>query len=434
MRVFVCALILVGAAALVWHLRPHAASSARTGRAVRVELPPASSPIRLGEQAEPSRPAARPTASAPPDAYYGVVVAGATGKPIAEAQVMLCHGLRNGTTPCAESIATAETDDVGRFYLQRPLDAVGALVVEAEDFAAAVVREPAAYSRIELWPPALVTGRVTNAAREPVPDAVVGWVLPGAELRDLPDNRVAVEEDASFELEALPAGEVVLYAMGRDGRTCTLHAVLRSGENREVELVLEDAQTLLVRGVVQDRGGRALAFVRITLDDRIGTGALDADVLLAAARDEDLVTGADGRFELRFRAAGPHQLSFWSSTGADAELLAQATVLAGPDPQPIVIPVWDPNIVVCHLEGEDGRPAPFTDYSYSASRRIHDPDEPPMFMGEMGATSGAHAEVAFVWPGRIELLEVSLGNDSIDGTARLRDPRDPCVAQVSTDE
>src|SRR5262245_43581407 len=179
MRVLFCALLVMGALAIVYQLHGHRAAVAPTPTVQTNDVPPAryvASRAAPGAQTVTFAPAAS-------DAYRGVVIDGETGKPVEDVQVMLCRGIKDGHPACADSIASADTDESGRFEIERPEEPVGALVVDDADYAVAVVQSPVGLSRVELWPSARVTGHVVDGKGNPVTGARVGWMLPGAELR-----------------------------------------------------------------------------------------------------------------------------------------------------------------------------------------------------------------------------------------------------------
>src|SRR5438552_9637618 len=98
-------------------------------------------------------------------------------------------------------------------------------------------------------------------------------MLPGAQLRLDADGET--EENGAFQIGRLPAGDVILYAIGGDHHTSTARVSLGRGERRDLELVMDDAEPLHVRGLVQDRTGRPLAFVQVTIEARTELAAPD---------------------------------------------------------------------------------------------------------------------------------------------------------------
>src|SRR5262249_25969721 len=120
-------------------------------------------------------PAAIRPATELPEAYRGVVIDGATGEPVEDAQVRLCRGIKAGHPACADSVASTDTDASGRFLLERPEEPVGALVVDIDGFGTAVVNSPGAVSRVELWPPSVVKVRVVDKQGKPLEGVRVGW-------------------------------------------------------------------------------------------------------------------------------------------------------------------------------------------------------------------------------------------------------------------
>src|SRR5262249_37619342 len=155
---------------------------------------------------------------------------------------------------------------------------------------------------------------------------------------------------------------------------------------------------LRVRGVVQDRNGRPLAFVQVTIEARTDLAAPDADALLAADQRRNVSSDIDGEFEIDFHTPGPHRLSFWAWDKDTGDLLAEAQVTAGADPPVIKIPVWDPNVVACHLEDEAGQTEPFTEYRFSYMLQDQEESGGSIAMGVMGMGTKGNTELDFVWP------------------------------------
>jgi hypothetical protein len=418
MRVLFCALVVLGAVAGVYRLRHPRFEVAPTPTVQNhAEAPPP--PI-----AALAAPHAATVAIAPPatDAYRGLVLDGETGKPLENVQVMLCRGVKDGHPACADSIASGDTDERGQFEIERPDEPVGALVVDVDDYAVAVISSPAALSRIELWSQAVVTGHVVDGNGNPV-YARVGWMLPGAQLRL--DTHSESESDGSFRTGRLPAGELILYAMSEDHHTAIARLWLSRGEHRDLVLTLDDAEPLHVRGVVQDRTGRPLAFVQVAIEPRHDLAVPDADALLAAHQRRYMGTTIDGEFEIDFHTPGPHRLSFWGWDRDTGDLLAEAEVRASEDPPVIQIPVWDPNIVVCHLEGENGRTEPFSGYQFRYSLQGE------TTFGAMASGGSQNYELAFVWPHQASLIGISLAGETVAGTVELRLPSDRCTPRGS---
>lgn len=428
LRVLFCALLLAGAVVVVY-LRPSGGGA--TGAAAS---PPATEPPRAAPRVVPMAPPrfAREVTIAPPatDAYRGVVIDGTTGEPVEDAQVMLCRGIKDGDPVCADAIASVDTDETGQFEIEKPDEAVGALVVDVDEYAAAVVTSPSARSLIELWPGGRVIGYVVDSKGEPVGGANVGWMLPGAELRLATDD-TSGEETGMFVLDRLPPGQVIVYAIA-DHRTAIARLTLGRGDHREVQLVLDDAEPLHVRGVVQDRLARPLAFVQITVEPRSDLLAPDPDALLAAEQTRHLGTDIDGEFEIDFRTPGPHRLTFWAWNRETGDVLAEAQVTASADPKAIKIPIWDPNVVVCTLADDAGAPEPFTQYSYTYSMADDEENGGYIGMGGISTCGGCggpkgHDQLAFVWPRRVSSIEITLEGQSAEGSVTLRGPRDSCA-------
>jgi hypothetical protein len=428
MRVLFRALLVMGAVAIVYRLHGHGAANAPTPTVQTSDVPP--SRYVASRAAPTAQPQTVTFAPAATDAYRGVVIDGETGKPVEDVQVMLCRGIKDGHPACADSIASADTDESGRFEIERPDEPVGALVVDDDDYAPAIVQSPVGLSRVELWPSARVTGHVVDGKGNPVTGARVGWMLPGAELR-LDASSETDESDGYFRIDRLPAGEVMLYAISGDHHTTTARLSLGRGERRNLELVMDDAEPLKVRGLVQDRTGRQLAFVQVTIEARSDLSAPDADALLAADQRRNVSSDIDGEFEVDFHSPGPHQLSFWAWDKDTGDLLAEAQVTASADPPVIKIPVWDPNVVVCHLEGDDGQTEPFTEYRFSYTLAGEEESGGAVAMGMMGGGNKGKDQLAFVWPRRIQSIDISLEGQSAAGSVVLRGPLDRCVPRGS---
>src|SRR5690348_14914097 len=129
MRVLFRALLLAGAVAVVWHLR-HGVATPTAGSPSTGTTGGQVAPSVSVTPVAPPRFARNVTIVAPAtDAYRGLVIDGTTGKPVEDAQVMLCRGLKDGHPVCADAIASADTDETGRFEIAKPDEAVVALVV-----------------------------------------------------------------------------------------------------------------------------------------------------------------------------------------------------------------------------------------------------------------------------------------------------------------
>src|SRR5262245_59588987 len=127
MRVLFRALLVLGAMVGVYLLRPRGVAPAP----VSTPAPRETFAREVTAPAAAREPAIRP-ATELPEAYRGVVIDGATGEPVEDAQVMLCRAIKDGHPACADSVASTDTDASGRFLLERPEEPVGALVVDID--------------------------------------------------------------------------------------------------------------------------------------------------------------------------------------------------------------------------------------------------------------------------------------------------------------
>lgn len=214
---------------------------------------------------------------------HGVVVAAATGHPVAAAQVKYEEQGRAGQT--------AVTDAKG--YFEFADGSLGVVTVTARGFGTARRRWPPRQGlqlRVPLMPPAILSGTVTDMATRQSVGALVTVTVqhPGDVVSDM-----TISENGTFRFDDLPPGPAVVMARA-DGYAPSLGAVtVEAGKARDarIGLLLE----AVAAGQVQDRGGSPVTGARVSAsypDTTAGAGQLQAFI---GGRP---FTGPDGAFAL----------------------------------------------------------------------------------------------------------------------------------------
>ena len=214
---------------------------------------------------------------------HGVVVAAATGRPVANARVKYEEQGRAGQT--------AVTDAKG--YFEFPIGNLGVVTVTSRGFGTARRRWPPRQGlqlRVPLRPPASLSGTVTDMATRGSVAALVTVTVrhPSDVVSDM-----VLAENGTFQFDDLPPGPAVVLARAA-GYAPSIGAVtVEAGKVRDarVGLLLEAVAT----GYVEDRRGSPVAGAWVSAsypDTTAGAGQLQSFI---GGRP---LTGPDGAFTL----------------------------------------------------------------------------------------------------------------------------------------
>jgi len=360
------------------------------------------------------------------------VTSGRDGRPIAEANVMLC--LRD---PCEdEPLADFVTDDDGTFEVEPDGDAgplqPRALVVRADGFLEAALRGPelAAAARpggveVTLEPAPRVHGRV----RAPDGSALEG-VRVGVFQRSAAEEIWDLTGDTGeYRLESAPTGEVTVYAILDDHEEVQAalgHLSLRPGDERTLDFTLSGQRAHKVTGRVVDRLGRPLAWVGLTVEEPASASTLDR-VWAQHLGGQSIQTGVDGTFELALVSPGPHHVKLWAWSPEDKQLLAQADLYASEHGRDDTVTVWDADIVHCSLRDGRGRAVRISRYTVGYERTDGDGCVSSIrIVGSSGWEPGLADQLSFPWARSFASLSVRLAGEGIQGEALLRGPAERC--------
>ena len=223
-----------------------------------------------------------------------VFVHTAVGQPVAAAQV----GATQGRGPADLVLFEGKTDDAGQAVLQGlAADVPLSVTCRAPGYAPANLSfealPPLAECILELL--GSLSGRVVDADGEPLPSAQLTLDRNSRRL-----GRGTVEEDGSFLIEELAAGDYQLRAGAAGFRAASLTTTLEAGQTQELpEIVLEPASEL--RGLVRDgTSGEPVAGASVAvLDPPGGTTATSDD-----QGEFTLAAGSDGAIQLQVAATG----------------------------------------------------------------------------------------------------------------------------------
>ena len=212
----------------------------------------------------------------------GTVVSAATQQSVPNARVQYEE---SGQPP-----QTTVTDAKG--YFEFPAGRLGVVTITARDFGTARRRWPSSGSalRVELEPPAIVRGAVSDLATGRLVAAVVNVMV------QHPGNFVShstTAEGGTFQIEDLPPGPALVTARSEGFAPFVGSATVESGRVRELRIgLLLEAQAT---GHVKDAEGEPVtgALVSATYPDLAAAGLLEGFV---GGRP---LTGADGVFALR---------------------------------------------------------------------------------------------------------------------------------------
>lgn len=282
------------------------------------------------------------------------------GKPVGRAALFFTPA---GQAPFG-SFATATSDDHGGYDIE--LDSGGSYVVvvrppDMEGGPAAggppiEIRVPdTAQAYLDLVLPAPgISGRITDAAGQPVSQAFVVAVREGAGPND-PSGRAYTETGASgsYAIESLPAGTYRVTASAPGYRIAEAFPVIvQEGATPPVNFVLEPGRTL--RGKVVDPGGRpvpnALVFVAPAGSSE---GVPPADT-----------TDANGEFSVTAPSEGALDLTAIVKGWAPAR--ATGLVVSGePEETPVVLTIREGGRLRIQVLGASNEPVP------NAPIRIH---------------------------------------------------------------
>jgi carboxypeptidase family protein len=188
------------------------------------------------------------------------------------------------------------TDEDGRFELRDVPEGMADIRVRANGFQNGTLQVPVSAGKdvldleLVLQPGAVVAGRVLDAAGEPVVTANVGL---GDGSRSVGGARV--DGDGAYRLEGVPIERTTVTAFD-GGRKVSKAIEVARGENT-LDLVFPAGAS--VSGLVLDGTGQPVADARLFLR---GTNAV-------AAIMDNVVSGADGRFQFDGRRDGEYKLN-----------------------------------------------------------------------------------------------------------------------------
>ncbi|MGE6761143.1 carboxypeptidase regulatory-like domain-containing protein [Corallococcus interemptor] len=357
------------------------------------------------------------------------------GKPVPGVYLSLGTALASGGHSLAATNfqdAFGKSNEAGRF-VAGALDAAGRwdLLVAPQGFIPLTlpVQVPSTGVRVVLDRGASVSGTVTDATGQPLPEVRIGlWDSASPKKDPIPDY-LFTDSHGAFSVSGLKAGRYVMEAWQRTPGSvqwASRTVELKEREHADVALRFEEGRTL--HGTTTDAAGKPLAGVRVQAClSQEDASAGQVRVLSCVEAEEDSVrSGPDGRFTLKHLTAPVYQLV----ARRDDLRLKSLRVPAGADDVRLVM---DPAPrLKARFVTEEGAPIPSTVRIREASTVIACPGPTHEFQVEEFRPDGRFAlpltEDRQTWHvtvkakgflGLEQYIEASPGKDIDMGTVKL---------------
>ncbi|RKI67867.1 carboxypeptidase regulatory-like domain-containing protein [Corallococcus sp. AB049A] len=245
------------------------------------------------------------------------ILADNDGKPVPGVYLSLGTALASGGFPLAATNfedAFGRSDEAGRF-VAGALDAAGKwdLLVETQGFIPLTrpVQVPSTGVRVVLDRGASVSGTVTDATGQPLPEVRIGlWDSAAPGSRPLADY-LFTDSHGAFSLSGLKAGRYVLEAWQRTpGSVQWVSQTLDVKERAHTNVALRFEEGRTLRGMTTDAAGQPLAGVHVQacLSQEDSSAGRVRELSCVASEEDSVRSGPDGRFTLKHLTAPVYQL------------------------------------------------------------------------------------------------------------------------------
>ncbi|RKH42800.1 carboxypeptidase regulatory-like domain-containing protein [Corallococcus sp. AB050B] len=242
---------------------------------------------------------------------------GNDGKPIPGVYLWLGEALASGGHSLAATNfqdAVGKSDEAGRFVVGA-LDAAGRwdLLVEPRGFIPLTlpVQVPSTGVRVRLDRGASVSGTVTDATGQSLPEVRISLWDPASPKKDPIPDYLFTDSHGAFSLSGLKAGRYMLEACQRTPGSvqwASRTVELKEREHVDVALRFEEGRTL--HGMTTDAAGNPLAGVRVQacLSQEDASAGRVPELSCVDSREDSVRSGPDGRFTLKHMTAPVYQL------------------------------------------------------------------------------------------------------------------------------